>query len=77
MCCAAYNNEQVWISGGVAVTPAWKPYNVTNSSWPVVFNENAVSGDDGHGAFVYANYTSWEPVRCMCLPVRLRSMCAR
>ena len=57
----AYNNEEVWISGGVAITPLWKPYNVTADQWPVVMNENAVDG--AHGAFVFANFTSWELVR--------------
>jgi hypothetical protein len=47
------------------VTPAWKPYQISNASWPVAFNENAVYGDQNNGAFVYANYTSWEPVRAL------------
>ena len=31
-----YNNEEVWISGGIPVTPMWKPFRVTNDSWVVV-----------------------------------------
>ena len=60
---AAYNGEEAWVSGGIPITPTWKPYNVSSVTWVVEQSENAVSGASGHGAL---NTTSWELVSVMC-----------
>ena len=64
-----YNGEEAWISGGVPLTPQWKPFNVSNSSnWITEMNENAIYGDHptpGHIA-INGTYDTWQECETMC-----------
>lgn len=64
-----FNGEEVWISGGMAIQPEWKPFNVSKKpSWIVQQNENAIYGDRPTPGRIAINGTcdTWEICESLC-----------
>jgi hypothetical protein len=55
---------QVWLSGGVVLTPTWKEYYVNASSWTVVQGVNA--DQNGSGSFVLNTTQTWQECEAQC-----------
>ena len=63
-----YNGEEVWLSGGIPLSPDWKSYNVRpGNSWEIVQGMNAFSGErPGPTLIKNGTYDTWEECEQVC-----------
>lgn len=63
-----YDGEEVWLSGGIPISPTWREYNVSElPTWVVEHDENAFYGrrPGGH-IHINGTYDSWTQCETMC-----------
>ena len=62
LCCVelpqAFPGETVWLSGGYAIRPEWKPYSITPAVWSVHYGVSTID----QLSTLHGNVPSWHAI---------------